>query len=190
MFLLLAVVAAAAVIGLLAPVRIDVELDVSEPATRRVRVEARWLLLEWRGGRAGRGRPARRPRSPRKAAGRRRLRRVLAVLGTPGFVSRSVRLVLQLLRQLRPKTASGWIRFGFDDPVSTGVLFGAAQAVTALTRATAWDLQLEPDFAGPAFAGRARLGWTVRPGSVLWPVGTFAASPTTWRAVVAALRTK
>jgi uncharacterized spore protein YtfJ len=54
--------------------------------------------------------------------------------------------------------------------------------------ARGWTLRLEPEFSGPAFAGHARVVWAVRPGAVLWPVGTFVLSPTTWRATIATLR--
>lgn len=188
--LLAPIVAAVAAIVLLVPVRIDLELDVSAPAKRRVRVEARWLFLAWRSGRRRRERPARPARRRRAGFGKRRRRRFLAVLRTRGFAGRAGRLIVELLRLVVPRTASGWVRFGLEDPVTTGVLFGVAHAATGLASAAAWNFRLEPEFTGPALAGQARFAWAVRPGAVLWPLGTFVASPVAWRAAVAALRTK
>jgi Protein of unknown function (DUF2953) len=193
MLVVLAAIAALAAVVLLVPVHIDVELDSApDHPGGRVRVRARWLLFAWRRGhgpaRRRRPRPPRPPQPPRPDSGKRRWRRMLALVSTPGFPRRVGRLVMDLLRTLAPRDVDGWVRFGVDDPVTTGVLFGAAHAATGLARAAAWNLRLEPDFSGPAFAARARLAWAVRPGAVLWPVGTFAASPATWRALFRAWR--
>jgi hypothetical protein len=180
-------------IVLVAPVRADLELDIpAEPPRRWARMRVRWLVFIWRGGKARRARPERspHPRSRTDSSGRRRWRRVLAVLRTPGFLGRTGRLAVELLRALAPRTAGGLVRFGLEDPVSTGVLFGAAHAAVGLAQTAGWELRLEPEFTGPAFAGQARFVWAVRPGVVLWPVVTFVASPITWRAACAALRAK
>ena len=108
---------------------------------------------------------------------------MFAALRTRGFPSRLARLGIELLRVLAPRAVNGWMRFGFEDPVSTGVILGIAQAA-------AWQVRLEPDFTGPALTGHAHIAWAVRPGAVLWPVGTFVASPTMWRAARAAARAK
>jgi hypothetical protein len=193
MTILVLAIAAGAAIVLVVPVHvdIDVELDIlAEPSTQSVHVRAHWLFFAWRSGQARRARPAPTPRrrSGARSAGSLRPRRVLAALRTRGFIGRLARLAVELWRALAPRTVDGWVRFGVEDPVSTGVLFGAAHAVVALAQVTAWHVRLEPEFAGPALAGHARLVWAVRPGAVLWPVGTFVASPITWRAAWAALR--
>jgi len=192
---LLVVLAACAATALAAPLRVDLELDVAdEPFAQSVRVHARWLWLTWRSGQARRARPERpprpRPRPRSRPAGRPRRRRVLAALSTPGFLRRVGRLAVELWRTLAPRTVDGWVRFGLDDPASTGVLCGAVQGAGLLARGAAWNVRLEPDFAGPAFSGHARCAWEVRPGAVLWPVGTFVVSPATWRAAYAALRAR
>lgn len=186
--LLLGLVVCAA-IALAAPLRVALELDAaSEASTPSVRVHAHWLWFNWRSGPARRARSERPPRPPPRRAGKPRRRRMLAALRTRGFLARVGRLAIELWRTLAPRTVDGWVRFGFDDPVSTGVLCGAVQGAAAVRPASGWNLRLVPEFAGPALAGHARFTWAVRPGAVLWPVGTFVASPTTWRAAVAALR--
>jgi hypothetical protein len=187
----LALIAAAVAIVVFAPVRVELEWDRTPGTVRpHVWLRARWLFFVWRSGKPRRERPERAapPHVRRRAAGPSRSRRVLAALRTPGFVRRIGRLAVELLRSLAPRAVEGWVRIGFDDPMFTGVLFGAAQAATGLARAIGWRVRLEPEFAGPMFAGHARIEWAVRPGALLWPVGTFMASPAAWRGAVAALR--
>jgi hypothetical protein len=188
MTILVLVIAAGAAILLIVPVRVDLELDMAaEPSGRSVRAQVRWLFFAWRSGTPRRGRPE---RTRRTHYGRRlRPRRVLAAIRTRGFLGRTRRLAGDLMRALAPRTVEGWVRFGLEDPASTGALFGAAHAAASVAQATGWTLRLDPEFSGPAFAGHARVVWAVRPGAVLWPVGTFVLSPITWRAALAALRT-
>ncbi len=193
MTVLVLVIAAGTAIILVVPVRVDLELDVAaETSKSSVRMQARWLWFGWRNGKARRTRLQRtlRTRTRTQPARKVRPRRVLAALATRGFLRRVTRLAIELWRALAPRTVDGWVRLGFEDPVSTGVLYGAARALGRLGPTTAWNVRLEPEFAGPALAGHARFVWVVRPGAVLWPVGTFVASPITWRAAFAALRTK
>lgn len=186
----LVLVAAAVTTVLFVPVRVELEWDRTPEALKpHIRVRTQWLFFVWRSGKPRRERPERAPRRVRRrAAGPSRSRRVLAVLRTPGFLQRTGRLVVELLRPLAPRAVDGWVRFGFDDPMSTGVLFGAAHAAGGLARAAGWRVRLEPEFAGPMFAGHARVEWAVRPTAVLRPVGTFIVSAAAWRGAIAALR--
>lgn len=191
MLILALVIVLGAAIVLVVPVRVSLDLGIAEEALNpSVHMQASWLFFSWRDGKARRARPerARRPRSRTQSSVKPGSRHVFAVLRTPGFLGRVGRLAFEVLRALTPRTVEGWVRFGFEDPVSTGVFVGAAHAALRLAQATAWKLRVEPEFAGPAFAGHVRFVWAVRPGAVLWPVGTFVASPVTWRAVFAALR--
>ena len=194
----LALLVAAAALLLVVPVRVGVELHVGADETPRVEAEARWLFLTWRPGTARQTRRARRrqpsaapPLSPAPPVPRRRRarrRQLLAVIRTPGFPKRVGRLAADVLRTLRPRHVDARFTFGFDDPMATGIVFGASQAVSGLTGAFGWPIRLDPEFAGPALAGDARVAWAVRPAAMLWPVVTFVASPVTWRAAHAGWR--
>lgn len=197
MALLLLILAAGATAVLTIPVRVDLELDTAaEPRGRAFRVDVRWLFLVWSNAKARVARSDAPPRPPRSARSRPRGRRALgdstsrflAALRTRGFVGRASRLGVQLLKALAPRRAEGWVRFGLEDPASTGVLFGVVQPLVVWAQARTWPFRLEPAFTGAAFAGHARFVWAVRPGALLWPVGAFMASPTTWRAAFAAWR--
>jgi hypothetical protein len=100
---------------------------------------------------------------------------------SPRFVARVRRLGVELLPVLAPRTAQGRVRFGFDDPAWTGVAFGLVQAFSRCFRAAGWQLKVQPEFTESTLVARARLEWSVRPASLLWPLSTFIASPVTWR---------
>ena len=189
----IAACAAMMLVVLIVPVRVDLELDVGpEPAQRSFCVRVGWWFLSWHTTALRRRgpTPARRPRPRRRSRRGSGLGRAVAALGTRGFVRRVGRLVIEVLRALAPRTVNGVVMVGLDDPASTGAFFGAAHAALGLAHTARWNVRLEPAFEGPAFAGYVRLAWAVRPGAVLWPVGTFLVSPTTWRAAFAALRAK
>lgn len=195
MALLVLVLVASVAVVLAAPVRVELEVDVAADRPHwSAQVHARWLWFTWRSGgadqaRTTRPRPSRRPAARRPRAARRGPRRLLAALKTRGVVRRLCRLAVDMIEALAPRTVDGWVRFGADDPVCTGALFGVAHAVTRLPP-TAWNLRLEPEFTGAALAAHARLTWAVRPGAVLRPIGAFVLSSAPWRAAWAALRAR
>ncbi len=182
-------------VALVAPVRVDAALDAATDDAEvgaSVTVRVRWLFVSWRSGAPPAGRKPRRrkvrppkPRRPGRGAARAR-----TLLRTRGLVTRVLRLIQRLRHVLRPTRAEGWVRFGFEDPALTGTVFGAAQALTALPGAVGRAVAVEPDFGGAVLAARVRLSWSVRPGSVLWPVGCFLGSPVTWRAGWRVLRAR
>ena len=191
MTILVVAIAAGAVLVLVVPVRVDVELDMAGGQARPpIRTCIRWLCFAWRSENARRAGPerVRRARPRRRSARRLGPRSVAAALRTQGFVGRVRRLAVEVWRAVAPRNVDGWVRLGLDDPASTGMLYGAVCATGMLRQTAAWNLRLDPEFAGPVFAAHARFAWAVRPGAVLWPVGTFVASPVAWRAVFAAVR--
>jgi hypothetical protein len=195
MLITLGVIAGLLLVVLLAPVRVDVDLDTTRPA-HRVRVRVRWLVVSWRSDRPRKPRrekPPEPPRAPKALTYRarrrvRRLRSAWAALRSPGFVARSVRLVRDLLRVILPDELRLHVRAGLDDPASTGELYGAMCALTAWRQPGRWDVRFEPDFDGASLSGAGAGSWRVRPGALLWPVATFAAAPAVWRAAWAAWR--
>lgn len=188
----LVVLAGVAAVLLLAPVQVDLDVDVGSGAPRPpVRARVRWLFVSWHSGRPGRPKKARaadrRARRP-EGTGRRRRFSVRKALATPGFLPRALRTLFDLARAIRPRALRAEVRIGLDDPASTGVLLGAVRALSAVTPRAGWRVGIEPDFTGPALAGRAEVRWVVRPGAVLWPVGRLVASPVAWRAFLTARR--
>ena len=142
--------AVCAAIALAAPLRVDLELDAaSETSMPSLRVHAHWLWFNWRSGQARRVRRERPPRPPPRQAGKPQRGHVLAALRTRGFLARVGRLAIELWRTLAPRTVDGWVRFGFDDPVSTGVLCGAVQGAAVVSSATALEPAAGAGVRGP-----------------------------------------
>lgn len=182
--------AAGLCVVLVAPVRISVDWHGwPESPQPHICVRVRWLAVTWRSGatrRVERTRKKRRRSRPDDVGpSGRRWRRMATV---PGLLPRVGRLVSDLVRVLAPRSADVRLRVGLDDPVSTGMWWGAAHAIVGGAQLGKWRLRLEPDFTGPVLAGEAHLEWSLRPGRVLWPVVTFMCAPVTWRAGLAVWR--
>lgn len=61
-------------------------------------------------------------------------------------------LVRRLIRAIRFKRLNGVVRFGLDDPASTGIAYGISQALISVVSLPAGsDFRIEPDFSGPSF---------------------------------------
>ena len=97
--------------------------------------------------------------------------------------------MLDLLHLLLPQGATGVVRIGADDPMVTGVFFGAAQALYALAPSNGWHVQVEPDFTQSVFTARGRLEWVLRPVAIARPLAAFLFSLVTLKAAIAAFRT-
>lgn len=188
--------------ALIVSVRLDLDVDVGgEQPTQSVAVRIRWWRFEWTPGRVGTPRsadegpatdcalpphPVATPPPAPRARRSRATARVRALLTTRGFLRRIARLVLDEAHALLPYRAVGAVRFGAEDPGSTGVLFGAVQAAARRTRT--WQVRIEPDFTHAVVAAQGHLEWAVRPVAIVGPIVLFLLSPVTIRAVLAAWR--
>jgi len=177
-----AIVAAAAMLAVVfVPIQVELDCDTHRaPSLRPMQVRVRWWVFTWRSGAERRPSVAQR-RSRPAAVDPSYRRRVLGALASPRFAARVHRLVVELLPVLVPRTAHGLVRFGFDDPASTGVVFGVAQACSRSFRPVGWQLEMQPEFTESTLVASARIEWSIRPASLLWPLSTFIASPVTWR---------
>jgi len=177
-----AIGAAAALLAVvLVPIQVELDCDTYRvPSLRPIQVCVRWWVFTWRSGTARRPFVAHRRLRPVPGDNAYR-RRFFAALVSLRFAARVHRLGVELLPALVPRTAHGLVRFGFDDPASTGVVFGLAQACSRSLRATGWQLDVQPEFTESTLVISAHIEWSIRPASVLWPVSTFIASPVTWR---------
>ena len=196
---------------LVAPIHVVLDADLPAAAVERrafvttstptgspVHVTIRWLGFEWQPGhtsdhaaRPSRAGPHSHTTRPSRTSRGRGWRRLRAAFMAPGFGRRLVRLGLDLVRALAPRSVSGWIRLGASDPADTGIMLALwLSAVQPLMRqrVSAWHVRVEPDFLAPSFATSLRATWVVRPSAVLTPVVAFVLSPITWRAGVLALR--
>ncbi len=73
--------------------------------------------------------------------------------------------LIRILRHVFPRSITGWIRFGFDDPSFTGY---AAAAAAVLYPHYYKDFSLEPDFQDSCFAGECHGKGRIRLGYLLW----------------------
>jgi hypothetical protein len=180
-----AVLVAAVAAVLFVPVRVELDYDTRRnPSMRPVRLHLRWWVVGWRTGKVPRKRPPVAPcrRSASVPGDAPHRQRLLVALASRGFMARVLRLGTELLRAVAPRGAQGYVRLGFDDPASTGLMFGLMHGLSCRVRSADWRLDVEPEFTGSTFAARLRVKWSVRPASLLWPLATFVASPATWRA--------
>ncbi len=198
MLWIVAIIAAATLLALFAPIHIDIEFESASALNgRALRVSGRWLIFRWAtasqpdasppGGRLNEmhdpaPRTTHRPGSSPWP--------VLTALRSPGFVLRTLRFIRDMLRALAPRTVRGWIRFGFDEPGLTGVVFGLVQGLASQAGRLMRDVQFEADYAEPVLAGSVRGQWRVTPASVLWPIATYVSAPATWRAALVLVRSR
>ena len=180
MFLLLAVIAIVILIAVAVLfVPVDVELTLLKHADSQnvgLTVRVRWLGLSvpvHRGSKAG-SRPA-------PAAAARSRGRISALLFSPGFLPRSIRLVVEIASAARPRELDIYARLGFDDPSDTGMFLGCL-SLGPITSG-GYRIHVEPDFTDEVLAGRMRLRWTRSLAALLRPILTFMASPVVWRAI-------
>jgi hypothetical protein len=185
----LAGIAAALVLLLAVPVDVGFEVHRRERTESRVRLG--WLWGRVRipvpaGGRKARRKKPKRPRKPGRPSG---ARRALAVLTSPRFPGRVLRLMRGLLRRIRFTTLELSARLGFDDPADTGRLWGLLGPVSALlTLPAPARVELVPAFDEALFHLDARGEARVVPGAVLLTVLAFVLAPATLRAAWAGVR--
>jgi hypothetical protein len=164
------------VVVLVTPVEVELSAvkAAGDPAVR-VKANARWLGLRLPGPPASRRSAKTRPNS----GGRRtsiEWSSLRAVLTTPGFMRRFVRLVSEEVRLTRPRRVSLRARVGLDDPSETAMLLAWAYSLRGAS------IRIEPDFTDEVAEGELKILWSRSPGALLWPVVKFAASPVVWRA--------
>jgi Protein of unknown function (DUF2953) len=184
-----------AALAFLLAVPVDVGFDVRRREGFASQVRVRWLWGAVRipvpaGGERKAAKPKRtKPRKPPKPGRTSGLRRALAMLGTPRFPGRVVRLVRGLLRRVRFRDLEVAARVGLDDPADTGRLWGLLGPVAALLAVPrAARIDLVPEFGGEVFHLDARGEARVVPGAVLLTVLAFLLAPATLRAAWAGVR--
>lgn len=118
-----------------------------------------------------------------------RARQGLAMIRSEGFLSRTGRLLRELVTSFRVSLLSIELTVGTGDPADTGVLFGRVQAAMPATYAVErLDVDVHPDFDREVLEGAGELRLRARPLRVAWVLVSYVFSPTTIRAVLAARR--
>ncbi len=188
-FGVLAAVVLAVVAALATPVHVGVRLRRTDRTRARWRVRALAGLIDVRFGGETATEPDASPEAQAARAERPRRRRGrkpgagLAVLRSPGFAGRAMRVVPDLGRRIRWEEFSLEATFGFDDPADTGQLYGLLSPLLVAGAAAGWPIRCEPRFTGACFEGACAAGARLRPLAVIWVALRFLASPTTFRAV-------
>ena len=172
----LALVAAAVVLVVLfTPLRVcaDFDTDASPPVRLDLALFGRRLpLIPATRKKTGPSpssaepKPRRRPRTKR--------RRTAAPI--PRLIRAAPRLLVRLFAQVKIEALDADIRFGFDDPVDTGVLYGAVTPVSLLLGN---HVTIRPDFDTAVLAGRGHFAARLTPAALLPPLVAFV-----WTAVV------
>ena len=137
----IATITAIVVTALAIPVQLDVAVELSD--RWRGHVTLRWLfgvvaVPLHRGGPKLPAAP--RPRTPR------RRRPISPVLTSPGLARRFVRLMRDLIGQIRVRSFELDAAFGFGDPADTGRLYGALAPALAMAWARGLRVRCRPEF--------------------------------------------
>lgn len=118
-----------------------------------------------------------------------RARQGLAMIRSEGFLSRTGRVLRELVTSFGVSSLSIELTVGTGDPADTGVLFGRVQAAMPAAYAVKrLDVDVHPDFDREILEGAGELRLRARPLRVAWVLLSYALSPTTIRAVLAARR--
>ena len=165
-------------IALLAVVALPIELAVKADTGARPRLRTTLRLL---GGltppiafssagarRSGARKPAKGPKRPK--------RRGRSKGGPPArMIRQAPRLVLDLLRRITLHRLALDLRLGFDDPATTGEVYGLLLACAGPLRGRPnVDIALAPSFEGAVFDSRAELALRVTPLALVPPALGFA----------------
>jgi hypothetical protein len=185
----------ALIVGVLA-VPLVVVVDAERVDSLKVRWRVRWLfgLVNVR---SSKGLPA----SPARTHVKRQAHRArkdrgrgphvgLAVLTTRGFVRRVARLVAVLLQRVKLERFHLEAAVGFEDPGSTGIVYGCLAPLLMLADARGLDVRCTPMFVECGVKGDCGLTIRVRPLSVFSTMVAFLASPPAVRAMAAAWRAR
>lgn len=108
---------------------------------------------------------------------------VLAVVRTPGFIRRVLRLMTDLRRQVECDGLYLRAEFGLDDPADTGRLYGVLAPIMVAATAEGFDVRCRPNFLQPGFEGAGGGRIRARPITLVGLLVGFLCSPPTLRAV-------
>lgn len=178
---------AVVVLGIVAVLAIPVQLEVSAELTDRWRGHARlrwWFAVVNLGSRTTVAKkPAPAVAKPKPTAARPgRGQAALAVIRSPGFVTRVVRLGRDLVTRVHVRRFQMRARYGLGDPADTGQLCGTLAPLMAMASARGIDVQCLPEFGDAVLDGACSGTIAVRPLSVLAVIIAFLSSPPAWRA--------
>lgn len=118
------------------------------------------------------------------------LRMGVAVLRTRGFLQRVVRLVSDLLRQVKLERFHLRADFGFDNPADTGVFYGMLWPLLVMADVRGLDVHCSPMFLKSGVKGIIGATVQVRPLSVVATVTAFLFSRPVFRAAGSAWRAR
>jgi hypothetical protein len=183
----------AAVSGLLAlPLEIRFFAALDDPGgPLHRRADVRWAfgLVDFTLG--GPGTPA---RDARRRRGKGRPRRpsrfdVRRLLFNAEFWARLLSLIQRLLGAAHWRLLRLQARIGLGDPADTGRFYGLLSPVVAPVTARHPQVNIDPVFDGPALSFQFEGSACLIPLQIVWVLLSFAATPSTWRAVAPAWRT-
>lgn len=142
------------ILGLSVPV--DLMFDFRTSGGRKAVLRVEWLF-----GLVGKSLlPRKKPEKPKETKKpRKRKRRDLrsflsyfALVRTRGLINELFRLVRRVVGSLHFRQINAHLRFGFDDPADTGIVYGALWPVLVLPGiSTSSILKMEPVFDSPTF---------------------------------------
>jgi hypothetical protein len=173
---------------------VDLALLVHKKGQFHVRLRIRWLLgvFQKRLVPGAQPKPVKpeKPETPKAERGPTRWPRyLLAAIRTEGLIPLVLKLVPQLLGNLRIRDLALDLRVGLDDPALTGEFYGSLCTVLVPMRALPGScVSVVPDFDGMVLDGELETEIRVVPASLLGTVLAFAVSPPFLRAGGAVLR--
>ncbi len=192
--MLLWVAAALLLLGLLLAVPAELAFSVQRHETTRAQFSVVWLFglvrfpIRSRQRAPKKKKPARKPVKKRKSRGQWR-RRVLTALRMGSLRRRLWKFLRDTLRAITLRDLDMRLRYGFDDPCDTGLLWGYASPLVALLRTLSQvRVEVDLDFEEELFEFQASGSVRVVPARLLSPAVLFVASPVTLRAAWAIAR--
>ncbi len=167
----LLIAAGATLAFLFTPIRVSAAVDTAAKPPWRVK-------LALFGGRlpivSAPGKPSERrakPPQPRAKPKQKKKRRRAAAAHAPRIIRAAPPLLSRLLAQVKLETLDAHIRFGFDDPADTGMVYGALSPLALLAGR---HVTLQPDFDGTVLTGRGQIAARLTPAALIPPLAAFA----------------
>jgi hypothetical protein len=167
-------------LALLLSVPLEFVLHVRTGEERRTRVAVRWLFGIVRKDIYSKKRKPKKPAKERK----RKYRGFPSFLRSREIILRLVRLLLELLAQVRVRQIAASLRVGLGDPADTGILYGLLCAgLSSLNFPPKAGVRVEPVFDQALFEATADGTVRVYPITLFPACLRFAFSPELWWAV-------